>query len=113
MSCQISNGDVCKLSLIYNENYQYSLPQKVLESFLSGKAFDNSEAYTKEEAERLRKDINEIYQSIMAGKPDRTQLAIITAGAPGAGKTIKLRQDLEANRNGIEVLLIYALMMSV
>ncbi|HSX37685.1 MAG TPA: zeta toxin family protein [Chlamydiales bacterium] len=96
MSNQVSS-DVCNLSLIYNENYQYSLPQKVLESFLSGKAFDNPEVYTGEESERLRSDINALWQGILATNPVRKNLAIITAGAPGAGKTIKLRQDLEAN----------------
>lgn len=89
--------DVCNLSLIYNERYQYSLPQKVLEGFLSGKAFDNPEVYTGEESERLHCDINELYQSILATNPAKANLAIITAGAPGAGKTVKLRQDLEAN----------------
>lgn len=96
MSSQVSS-DVCNLSLIYNEGYQYSLPQKILEGFLSGKAFDNLEVYTGEESERLNRDINELYQSILAINPAKANLAIITAGAPGAGKTVKLRQDLEAN----------------
>lgn len=89
--------DVCDLSLIYNESYQYSLPQKVLEGFLSGKAFDNPEIYTGEESDRLRNDINSLYQNILATNPARENLAVITAGAPGAGKTVQLRQDLEAN----------------
>ncbi len=84
-----SQTDVCNLGRIYNESYQYSLPPKVLESFLSGKAFDHPEVYTGEE--------NELYQSIVVTHPARENLAIITAGAPGAGKTVKLRQDLEAN----------------
>jgi len=96
MSIQVSS-DVCNLNRIYNESYQYSLPQKNLESYLSGQAFDNPEVYTSEESERLRSDINEIYQSILATKPSRENLAVITAGAPGAGKTVKLRKDLEAN----------------
>lgn len=89
--------DICNLDLIYNESYQYSLPQIVLKSFLSGIAFDNPDAYTQEESERLRSDINELYQNILASNPARGNLAVITAGAPGAGKTVKLRQDLEAN----------------
>lgn len=96
MTSQVST-DVCNLSLIYNESYQYSLPQKVLEGFLSGKAFDNPEVYTSEESEKLRSDINELYQRILATNPAKQNLAIITAGAPGAGKTVKLRQDLELN----------------
>lgn len=88
--------DVCNLDLIYNFDYQYSLPKKVLESFLSGKAFDNTENYNLEEAENLHKDINELYQRIISATPAKETVAIMTAGAPGAGKTIKLRQDLEA-----------------
>ena len=91
------SNDVCNLSLIYNESYRYSLPQHILEGFLSGKAFDHLEVYTSEESERLRSDINALYQSILVRNPAREKLAIITAGAPGAGKTIKLRQHLEAN----------------
>ena len=96
MSSQVSN-DVCNLSLMYNESYQYSLPEKILKGFLSGKAFDNPEEYTGEESGRLRLDINGLYESILETNPAKENLAIITAGAPGAGKTVKLRQDLEAN----------------
>ncbi len=89
--------NVCNLDLIYNSHYQYSLPQNVLEGFLSGKAFDNSENYTFEESEKLREDINELYQQIISANPAKENIAIMTAGAPGAGKTTKLRQDLEIN----------------
>ncbi len=91
------NNDVCNLSLIYNESFQYSLPKKILEGFLSGKAFDHPEVYTIEESERLCTDINELYQSILTPKSVQENVAVISAGAPGAGKTVKLRQDLEAN----------------
>ena len=96
MSSQV-NSDVCNLNLIYNDNYQYSLPEKILTGFLSGKAFDHADVYTNEESENLRLDINEIYQNILAKKPAHGSLAIITAGAPGAGKTVKLKQDLAEN----------------
>lgn len=96
MSSPVSS-DVCNLNLIYNDDYQYSLPRGVLEGFLSGKAFDHPKVYTQEESERLRSDINEVYQTILAMNPIKENLAIITAGAPGAGKTVKLRQDLEEN----------------
>lgn len=91
------NRDISDLNLIYNENYRYSLPRPILESFLSGIAFDNPELYTSEEAEKLKDDINELYQSILAKNPPQEKVAIITCGAPGAGKTIKLKQDLEAS----------------
>lgn len=85
--------DVCNLAHLYNESYQYTLPQKVLEGFLSGKAFDHPDLYTADEKEKLQNDINEIYKRILAEDPVREKLVIITAGAPGAGKTVKLRQD--------------------
>lgn len=49
MSSEVSS-DVCDLSLMYNESYQYSLPENILKGFLSGKAFDNPEEYTGEES---------------------------------------------------------------
>ena len=91
------NDDICNLNLIYNANYKYSLPQNLLEGFLSGKAFDNPNNYTHEESERLREDINTLYQRIISANPGKENMAIITAGAPGAGKTFKLKQDLAAN----------------
>lgn len=89
--------NVCNLNLIYNSDFEYSLPQRMLGSFLSGKAFDNKENYTEEESENLIKDINELYQQIISAKPVKDNIAIITAGAPGVGKTVKARQELEAN----------------
>jgi predicted ABC-type ATPase len=89
--------DVCDLNLIYNTSYQYFLPQKVLESFISGKCFDHPDHYTDEESKRLQDDINQLYQRMITANPTKENIAIITAGAPGVGKTSKLRQDLEAN----------------
>lgn len=89
--------DVCNLDLIYNSQYRYSLPKNLLESFLSGKAFDNNENYSFEESENLNKDINDLYQRIVSQNPAKENIAIMTAGAPGAGKTTQLRKDLESN----------------
>lgn len=97
MSNQV-NSDVCNLDRLYNNTYQYSLPRKILEGFFSGKAFDYPVVYTTEESEKLQSDIDDLYQSIVATHPAKDNLAIITAGAPGAGKTIKLKQDLEENK---------------
>lgn len=88
--------DICNLDLIYNREYEYSLPRSILEGYLSGKAFDYNTEYTKEELDALKRDVNEIFQRIIStvvpqGKP----LAIITAGAPGAGKTTLLKEDLK------------------
>lgn len=90
--------DVCDVNNIYNQEYKYSLPKTVLESFISGKAFDNPSVYSDKEAINLRYDIQEIYDSILAEEPVKENIAIITAGAPGAGKTWKMRQILEENK---------------
>ncbi len=89
---------ICTVQAIYQPEYLYSLPQKILESFLSGKAFDNPTEYSQEEASRLQDDINEIWNTIIATNPDHKKVAIITAGAPGAGKTIKLEQIIAEER---------------
>jgi len=87
--------DVCQLDLIYNNNYEYSLPRNILASYLSGKAFDHPEDYSDLEAANLRDDIREIFQEMMSKSPSKEKVAIMTAGAPGSGKTIKMRQDLQ------------------
>lgn len=91
--------DICDINLIYNSalGYEYSLPRPVLESYLLGKAFDHQKLYSDEEFANLKDDIREIYQNIMAKTPIKEKIAIMTAGAPGAGKTIKMRQDIEEN----------------
>jgi hypothetical protein len=92
--------NVCNIDLIYDKanGFEYSLPKALLQSYLSGKAFDNKEVYSEEESSRVRDDINEIFQTILSSNPVKENLAVITAGAPGAGKTTKQRQDLEANK---------------
>jgi hypothetical protein len=92
--------DVCNFDLIYNPGvYEYSLPENVLRSYLSGKAFDHPEEYTEEEAERVRGDIQDLFQNILDASPLKENVAVITAGAPGAGKAVKLHQDRSNNRN--------------
>jgi hypothetical protein len=96
MSSIASNRDVCDLDSIYNSTYSYSLPKGVLQGFLSGKAFDHPMEYTSDEAEKLNADINQLFQAMMDSNPVRDNLAVISAGSPGAGKTVLLRQQLEA-----------------
>lgn len=90
--------DFCNLSLIYNKQFSFSLSQNLTESYLSGKSFGRNEEYTDDEKKNLRQDINTIGNIIFASNPVREQVAIMTAGAPGAGKTIKMKQELESYR---------------
>ena len=69
------------------------MPRPILESYFSGKAFDYNYYYTPLESEHLRADINDLYRGIVKTNPVKELIAIVTAGAPGCGKTIKLRQD--------------------
>jgi len=95
-------NDVCNTAFIYYKanNFEYFLPKPVLENFLSGKAFDNPEAYLEEESTRLKEDINALYKHILIANPIQEKVAVITAGAPGSGKTQLLKQD----KNKIETL---------
>ena len=86
---------VCNIDLLYGDEYSYSLPREALETFLSGKAFDNKELYTEEETRLMWQDITDLYDKIIGNNPMKAPLAVMTAGAPGAGKTIKLKQELE------------------
>ena len=93
-------ADICNLDSIYVENgFHYSLPRPILESYLSGKAFDHEEEYSPQELEELKKDIEKIYKEVMSVNSSKEKIAVITAGAPGAGKTTLMEHDLRAHEN--------------
>lgn len=98
MSGIAASYDVCDTSLIYDETggYRYSLPKVVMEKFLSGAEFGN-QPYKESELALLREDINALFQTILSENLIKAKEAVLTAGAPGAGKTIKMRQDLAEN----------------
>jgi hypothetical protein len=89
-----SPSELFNLNLIYHpdSNFVYSLPREVLESYLSGQAFDYQKLYIPDELEDLKRDISDIYQFILSENPEKEGLAIMTAGAPGTGKTTLLKQ---------------------
>lgn len=89
-----SSFDVCNLNLIYTTDYNYSLPREVLKKWSLGRGFDYTKFYSTEERDNLCSDIREIFADIVLQNPIKKPLAVITAGAPGSGKTIKLLQDL-------------------
>jgi hypothetical protein len=70
---------------------------------LSGNAFDHREDYSEADSAKLREDINELFAKIVSAGTVKDCLAVMTAGAPGAGKTMNMRQDLEKKRaSGLE-----------
>ena len=94
------SSDICDLDALF-EGYKYCVPKKVMQDFLAGTAFGRKVAYTPDEIVRLKEDIYAIYDEIMRQNPLQEQVAVITAGSPGAGKTTLMRQHLEeASREG-------------
>ncbi|MBS0619885.1 MAG: AAA family ATPase [Verrucomicrobia bacterium] len=81
---------VCNLDAIYNQDFQYSLPRTILENFQVGLGFGRKEKYTDEEQRALCQDIQGIWNRILEKNPPKEKIAVITAGAPGAGKTMLL-----------------------
>ena len=67
----VSGYSVCNLDLIYNKDFEYSLPRNLLEKFLSGIGFVNKpeeiekSRYSEEEGIKLRADINALFKKIM------------------------------------------------
>jgi hypothetical protein len=89
--------NVCDLGRIYSQDYKYSLPEGVLISFLSGNSFDWKKDYTEDEAKRIQEDIQAIWERAVEGakmysQGDQKLVATISAGAPGAGKTVVMNQ---------------------
>lgn len=87
--------DVCDFKHIYKPDFKYSFPEKDLRDLFSGIGFGRTVSYDSDESKNLREDINALYQQILSENPAKEKIAIITAGAPGAGKTHLLRQDRE------------------
>ncbi len=89
---------VCNTNTIYEGDggFNYSLPKGILDSYLSGKAFDHPREYSLAKRTALESDIENLFVRMMEANPTRERIAVITAGAPGAGKTILMEQDLRA-----------------
>ena len=95
----VVSADVCDVGSLYDAGYKFSFPRDLLEKQLSGVAFDNKTPYTPDEQKRLQEDVRSIWERIV-GKDLGKQHAVITAGAPGAGKTLLLRRLLEKEFSG-------------
>jgi predicted ABC-type ATPase len=85
------------LDTIYGSDFNYSLPKPVLEGWLQGRGFPGSTEYTPEEKIRLKDDIATLYSKINNSNLVRTgNIAVISAGAPGAGKSVLLESLLRS-----------------
>lgn len=89
MTPVLASAELFNMDTIYNSEFTYSLPRTVLESWGKGLGFpDNKVEYTAEEIEALEFDIMEIWTRIQSRKLAQTKEIVLTAGAPGVGKTL-------------------------
>lgn len=96
-----TNSPIYDLNQIYTDQYAYSLPRPILESFLSGKAFDYPVKYTRYERQMVNLDIVDLYRAIVDSQPNQSRIAVISAGSPGSGKTTVMQRHLtDAARQG-------------
>ncbi len=94
------NEELFRFENLYDTNgFYYWFPKINLEELLEGKGFDYFAGYSEEEVLSLKQDITEIYQRIIDENPIQEPTAILTAGGPGAGKTILLKQHREAEKH--------------
>jgi predicted ABC-type ATPase len=98
MAMLIPTVDLFNMDTIYNNEFSYSLPRSVLESWGNGLGFpDNKVEYTADEIDALKFDIMEIWKRIQSRKLAQSKEIILTAGAPGVGKTLLERGMWEAS----------------
>ncbi len=91
-------ANICDTSLIYSKDFKYLLAEETLKKLLSGKALNQGEEYSEEELINLQNDINRIFQNIVSQAPPQgkeTAEVVITAGAPGSGKTVAMVERLK------------------
>ena len=92
----------CSISDIYNNgSYSYCVPQPVVQNWKDGDAFGRTEKYTQSEQAALDQDIQTIWTSIVEQDPLIEKRAVISAGAPGAGKTTLVRTLLSGEERPV------------
>lgn len=79
--------------------FRYFLDPDIMRSFYQGNSFDREEFYTIEEKNRLDGDIRSLYDSIVHPQVLQEKVALIAAGAPGAGKATLIKQNLYLKKN--------------
>lgn len=89
--------DVMNLNDIYNPAFSFSLPRAVLESYIDGTAFGGKKIYTGEDKVNLKLDISDWLNEINSHQLQipKDKIAVLTAGAPGAGKTKLMKEKLD------------------
>lgn len=98
--------DLYHFQHVYNSSFNFTIEQSSIESWLKGEGFDNDEPYSITDQENLKRDLNDLSQEVIPLellKHQRSKeqskcipkLFLVTAGAPGAGKTKLLYAQLQ------------------
>ncbi|GAB4228545.1 MAG: hypothetical protein Tsb0021_05980 [Chlamydiales bacterium] len=95
--------DLFHLETIYNEKFNYFLPSNLLVNYLNGTEFGRITPYTENELQQLQEEYAGIRKSVLIDELPYTKnikgkVDLITAGAPGAGKTYLLNQILKTQK---------------
>ncbi len=89
------SSNVCDLNSLYANGFDYPVSQKTLETFFDGKGFGHEITYTPLEKSNLEADVNALYdQAIKNAHRSEIPQITVSAGAPGAGKTMLMRKLL-------------------
>ncbi len=98
MTIVAAPADLFNMDTIYNSEFSYSVPRSFLESWGKGLGFpDNKVEHTADEVKALRFDIIKIWDRIQSRKLAQSKEIVLTAGAPGVGKTLLERGMWENN----------------
>ena len=97
----ITASAVFNFDRICNSEYPYLLPSDVLMRFAVGLGFPdcNTTAYTNDEMNALQYDVLAIWNRITSKQIAETKEIILTAGAPGVGKTTLIRRMWQSQPN--------------
>jgi len=93
--------DVCDFDLIYNDEFSYCVPEKLIRSYYQGTEFGRVNTYSEDESKRLREDIHKIYWNVVNACDGGDPIAVISAGAPGAGKTTLMERLLKQEKTKV------------
>ncbi|MCY4044128.1 MAG: zeta toxin family protein [Cellvibrionales bacterium] len=92
VSC-LSSASFLDVSTIYTKEFTYVIPQAQMKLWLDGGGYKETVSYSVDEKRLIETLAKELIDRVNGAKQER--LAIITAGAPGAGKSTLTEQILD------------------
>lgn len=92
---------------IYNKEFQYNVPESFIKNWYHGTGFNRKEDYSSYEQKLVNKDFANCYHNMFDRNLVQEKLIVVTAGAPGAGKSLLqeklLKEDLLSTGGGFEI----------